>query len=139
LNFNFSIVIGCRPYGLNLILVGIESSPAASECDIKEHISRVSPKIFFTDASGNVVQCRAAAIGRNSDLALRDLEVRYTADMDDDTVATLLREVMESRRHGPQGGDGAVGDNSVIASSTFEIFTIFSGGLKQLYGGGPEM
>ena len=109
---DYTFSSGERPYGLNVILVGYDSS-------VHER-----PKIFCMNASGNIFQCRAAAVGKNSEKALKELEDRGASEeitLDDETAVSLLKSVMASCSDREELDDGAnVAGSSISIQSTPE-------------------
>lgn len=97
---------GERPFGVNTILLGHDSEARSSsnrnssssmgvhkEREEKRNTRSNKPKIFCINASGNVYQCSACAIGKGSSLALQELEESYSEEMGPEEVVTILKTI----------------------------------------------
>ena len=107
-----------RPYGLNVILIGYENS------------LRDTPALFCMGASGNILQCRAAAIGRNADIAFSYLEETYSNDMDEKDLVAFLQSAMHKYLRGSEEQDGMVEERHKLLS--FETFLLKDGKVIQV-------
>ena len=70
----FTQYAGVRPFGVSLILGGVDGSTGNSGGDGE-------PRMFLTDPSGTYIQYDAIAIGSGADRALPFLEKSYRKDM----------------------------------------------------------
>jgi proteasome alpha subunit len=94
---------GLRPYGVGLLIGGVNSKP----------------ELYETDPSGTMIEWRAQAIGRGAEKARKVLEKDYKDDMD---VSSGVKLVLRALRAGEKEA----------GADDMEIAVIKSGGLKML-------
>jgi len=74
--------LGNRPYGLNAILMGYELSV------------NDKPSLFCMSASGDILKCTAAAIGRSSASVLSYLEETFAFNLIEEDLIVFLQDAM---------------------------------------------
>ena len=80
---------GVRPFGVSLLIAGLDTSPHATG---KEQV----PALYQVDPSGAYFAWKATAIGKNYVSAKNFLEKRWTSDMElEDAIHTALLTLRE--------------------------------------------
>ena len=80
---------GVRPFGVSLLIAGLDTSPHATG---KEQV----PALYQVDPSGAYFAWKATAIGKNYVSAKNILEKRWTSDMElEDAIHTALLTLRE--------------------------------------------
>ena len=77
------------------------------------------PALFCMSASGNILQCKAAAIGRNSDNVLSFLEEAFSHDMDESDLIAFMQSTMRKYLRWSDDQDQIVDEQQHLSFETF--------------------
>lgn len=98
---------GLRPLGVGLLLGGIETDG--------------TPRIYFVNPGGGLLETRAKAIGHGDGVAMSYLKEHYREDMTLDEVIQLAKDTIKQTE-----GDQTVGDKEIkeLSDEDIEVWSI---------------
>lgn len=123
----FTQYSGVRPYGVSLIVAGVDAKGG---------------RLFVTDPSGTFVPYSAVAIGAGSDEANSFLEARYDPGMgvEDAAVLAVAAIALKAKRTGAAGTGDSMEDAAAKVSSNIRMARVLpdAGELEFIADGGLE-
>lgn len=123
----FTQYSGVRPYGVSLIVAGVDAKGG---------------RLFVTDPSGTFVPYSAVAIGAGSDEANSFLEAKYDAGMgiEDASALAVAAIALKAKRTGAAGAGGSRDEAAARVSSNIRMARILPGAgeLEFIADGGLE-
>ena len=104
----FTQYAGVRPFGVSLIIGGIDSG---------------GPQLFLTDPSGTYISYDAVAIGSGSDQVTEFLEKNYKPDISFDDAGTLAAASISIASEDKEGPQHIIMSQILADTKTFEIMS----------------
>ena len=104
----FTQYAGVRPFGVSLILGGIDSG---------------GPQLFLTDPSGTYISYDAVAIGSGSDQVTEFLEKNYTSDISFNDAGALAAASISIASEDKEGSHHIIMSQILTDTKTFEIIS----------------